>query len=257
MEQYLIPNLSKACGLLILLSDNPDGVSMVQIEKKLDLPKTTAFRILKTLCISEMACKMGNLYFPGSALIRIGLQVLHGTQLRQKGLPILRELTAKTHLTSHIAIPSGGYSLILEVCDSPGPLRVASRPGTLVDLHCSSTGKVFLATLFYDKLDEFLVKYPMSSRTEFTITEKGKILSHLETIRRQGYAVDDQEYHLGVRCLACPVWDMQDQVVAAIGITGPVSELTGGNVPALAYLVMQTADQLSKSLGYSGKQGKE
>ena len=88
------------------------------------------------------------------------------------------------------------------------------------------------------------------------MTEKDRILSHLEIIRRQGYAVDDQEYHLGVRCLACPVWDMQDQVVAAIGITGPVSELTGDKIPVLTELVMQTADQLSKSLGYSGNKSR-
>ena len=253
MDKYIIPNLSKACRLLSFLSDHPKGVSMIRIEKELDLPKTTAFRILKTFCMSEMACKMGNLYFPGSELVRIGLQSLHGTKLREKGIPVLQDLTARTQMTSHIAIPSGGYSLILEVSDSPSPVRVASRPGSLVDLHCSSTGKVFLAYLFAAKLDELFTGQSLLRRTDNTITDKDKLRLHLETICRLGYAVDDEEYHAGVRCLACPVRDMQNQVVAAIGITGPSAEVTHIAIPGLANKVIESANELSKSLGYSIK----
>ena len=107
-----------------------------------------------------------------------------------------------------------------------------------------------------DRLDEIFKRNSLHRRTPHTITDKRRMRAHLETISREGYAVDDEEYHSGVRCIASPVRDMQSHVVAAIGITGPSIEITSDRIPDLANRVMQAADQLSRSLGYSKKEAR-
>lgn len=250
-RQYIIPNLSKACELLGFLAGRPEGVSSATIEKSLGIPKTTAFRVLRTLCAGGMAQRRGNLYFAGSGLIRIGLQALNGIGLRESAVPVLRELTQRTGQTSHAAILSGRQSLILEVCDSPGPVRVASRAGTLVDLHCSSTGKVFLAFGAAGEIDAALAG-SLAARTERTLTDAAAVREELAAVRRLGYACDDEEYHRGVRCVAAPVYDLNGSVAAALGVTGTAADIPPERVPELGQEVIAAAGRLSGALGYKG-----
>jgi DNA-binding IclR family transcriptional regulator len=249
MEQYLTPNLVKALELLKLLAENEQGLGSSAIEKQLSVARTTAFRILKTLCHKQMAQKRGGLYFAGPALYEIGLQALSRLPLRQRAVPVLRELTRKTGHTSHLAVPSGWHSLILEVCDSPAPIHAASRSGTLADLHCSATGKIFLSYLYSDRLDEFFAQVQPQARTKKTITAPGVLRKMIKETSVQGFAIDDEEYHTGVRCLAAPVFDMQHQIIAAIGITGPATEISFETIPSLSKIVLAAAGELSRSLG--------
>jgi DNA-binding IclR family transcriptional regulator len=249
MEQYLTPNLVKALEILKLLAENEHGLSSSAIEKQLSIARTTAFRILKSLCHKEMAQKRGSLYFAGPMLYEVGLQALSRLPLRQRAVGVLQELTRQTGHTSHLAVPSGWHSLLLEVCDRPAPIRVASRSGTLAYLHCSATGKLFLSFLYRDRLEEFWTQAQPQPRTPKTITDIDSLRKMTEQVNRQGFAVDDEEYHTGIRCLAAPVFDMQKQVIAAVGITGPATEISFEAIPSLSKIVLAAAGDLSRSLG--------
>jgi DNA-binding IclR family transcriptional regulator len=155
MNNYTIPNLVKACEIMAILADRPTGISALEAENLTQIPRTTVFRILKTLCSEGMADKRGTLFFAGPGLVQIGLNSLRSLEIRSMAIPFLSELATNTHFTAHIAIPSGWQSLILEVHDSPNPVRVASRSGTTVPLHCSSTGKIFLAYLHEQSLNDY------------------------------------------------------------------------------------------------------
>ena len=152
MEQYTIPNLVKAIDVLRLISQHPQGLNAVAIEKQTLVPRTTVFRILRTLLSVGWVRKDNDRYYAGLGLVEIGLNAINKLEIRQLAAPILQELTAETEFTSHLAIPSGTQSMIVEVCDSPHPLRVASRPGSRLSMHCSSTGKIFLSYLYADQL---------------------------------------------------------------------------------------------------------
>jgi DNA-binding IclR family transcriptional regulator len=249
MEHYLTPNLVKALDVLKLLAENEHGLSSSAIEKQVSIARTTAFRILKSLCHKEMAQKRGGLYYAGPMLYEVGLQALSRLPLRQRAVPVLQELTAKTGHTSHLAVPSGWHSLLLEVCDRMAPIRVASRSGTLAHLHCSATGKLFLAFLYHDRLEEFCTQAQPQIRTPKTKCDIASIRTMTEQVKQQGFALDDEEYHLGVRCLAAPVFDMSKQIIAAIGITGPATEISFEMIPSLSKMVITLAAQLSRSLG--------
>jgi DNA-binding IclR family transcriptional regulator len=249
MEQHLTPNLVKALEVLKLLAENEQGLSSSDIEKRVSIARTTAFRILKSLCHKEMAQKRGGLYFAGPMLYEVGLQALSRLPLRQRAVPVLQELTRRTGHTSHLAVPSGWHSLILEVCDSSAPIRVASRSGTLADLHCSATGKIFLSYLYRDRLKEFCTQVQPQARTEKTAIDIVSLTKMTEEVPGQGFAIDNEEYHAGVRCLAAPVFDMQHQVIAAVGITGPATEILIETIPSLSKIVIASAANLSRSLG--------
>ena len=249
MNQYIIPNLAKGVGVLRLLSEHPSGLSALQIERHTKLPRTTVFRILKTLQAEGLVCKRANQFMAGPGLLEIGLNALNQLDIRALAVPILQDLTHETGFTSHLAVPSGRQSLLLEVCDCSGPVRVASRAGSAVDLHCSSTGKVFLAFLYADAIKEFYQDRPLTRRTASTITDLEQLQLSLEQIRKQGYAVDDGEYHEDIRCVAAPVYHGDGSVIAAVGITAPANQLQKAKYSQLAQKAIIAAEKLSQQLG--------
>jgi len=121
MEQYTIPNLVKAIDVLRLLSEHPQGLDAAAIVKQTSVPRTTAFRILRTLLSVGWVRKDEDRYYTGPGLVEIGLNAINKLEVRQLAVPILEELTAETEFSSHLAIPSGAQSMLVEVCDSPIP----------------------------------------------------------------------------------------------------------------------------------------
>jgi DNA-binding IclR family transcriptional regulator len=106
-------------------------------------------------------------------------------------------------------------------------------------MHCSSTGKIFLAFLYYDNLDLMFADTVMDKCTNNTITDVSALRKELQKVMALGYAVDDQEYHPDVRCVAAPIRDNRGVVVAAIGITAPASSFTKAHIPHFAAQVKE------------------
>jgi len=253
-ERYVIPNLRNACRILKLLGRSTDGYKVADIGRKLEIPVTTTLRIMTTLHLEGLVRKNGTHYELGPVLIQLGNASLAGTEIRTTALPVLEKLTAKISETSHLAIPCDNRSLIVAVQDSPHPLRAASRPGFLADLYCSSTGKTFLAFLHYPRIEEFIGAVPLPQRTSHTLTTLPALRREIELTRKRGYSLDDEEFHLGVRCLAAPVYNGQGEVAAAIGITAATVRFTRERIPEMAVAVKAAAAELSRLLGHSEPQ---
>lgn len=251
MNQYCIPNLTKACEVIKILADRPNGITSAQAEKLTGTSKTTIFRILKTLCAQNFAEKRGGVFFAGPGLIQIGLNSLNSLEIRSMSAPHLALLAEKTHYTAHIAIPSGFQSLIIQVHDSPNPVRVASRSGTTVPLHCSSTGKVFLAYIYERQLKEYFSAAEIEQKTSNTIVSLERMQKEIVRIRDDGFAVDDHEFHEDVWCVAGPVMDSSGKVIAAIGVTGPSVQSDSNRKNEICIQVKKAAEKLSTELGYN------
>jgi DNA-binding IclR family transcriptional regulator len=252
-ERYVIPNLRNACRILKLLGSSPDGFKIADIGRTLDIPVTTTLRIMTTLHLEGLVRKRGSLYELGPVLIQLGNASLAGTEIRSAALPVLEALTARTDETAHLAIPCDNRSLIVAVQDSPHPLRAASRPGFLAELHCSSTGKTLLAFMHYQRLGEFYgngTSRPVK-RTPHTLTTLGEIKREIELTRKRGYSLDDEEFAPGIRCVAAPVFASDGTVAAAIGITASTVRFTRERVPEMAGKVQAAAAELSRLLGYT------
>lgn len=252
-ERYVIPNLRNACRILKLLGSSPDGFKIADIGRTLDIPVTTTLRIMTTLHLEGLVRKQGALYELGPVLIQLGNASLAGTEIRSAALPVLETLTGRTDETSHLAIPCDNRSLIIAVQDSPHPLRAASRPGFLAELHCSSTGKTLLAFMHHQRLGEFYGNGSArpAKRTPHTLTTLAEIKREIELTRKRGYSLDDEEFAPGIRCLAAPVYASDGTLAAAIGITASTVRFTRERVPEMAGKVQAAATELSRLLGYT------
>lgn len=250
MDKYVIPNLRNACRLLKAIAHSSTEWHVADLSRELGIPATTALRIVHTLEQEGFVRKDGRTVRLGPSLIHLGHGAVGETELRQEAVPVLQSLAQRTDETAHVAVPCEGRSLIVAVCDSPHPLRAASRPGTLAEMHCSSTGKVLLAHVYHDRLTEFVVSHPLTRHTPNTLTQLKALRDALDQVRRVGYAVDDEEFHPGVRCLAAPVFDARGKVVAGIGITAAATRFTAAKTQVMAAHVLEAASELSRRLGH-------
>jgi DNA-binding IclR family transcriptional regulator len=252
LERYVIPNLRNASRIMKLLAQNPDGYKAADIARELRIPVTTTLRIMATLQLEGFVRKADGRFELGPVLIHLGNASLAGTEIRNAALPVLQDLTNRTDETSHLAVPCDDRALIVAVQDSSHPLRAASRPGFLAELHCSSTGKSFLAFLHRARIDTFYGKNRPTKRTPHTLTTLAEIRREADLTFKRGYSLDDEEFALGVRCLAAPVHSSDGSVIAAIGITAATVRFTRERIPEIAAIVTQSAAELSRSLGYHG-----
>lgn len=248
MKKYTIPNLQNACRVLKHLAaiDHPMGVG--ELSEQLEVPRTTMLRIVSTLEEEGLIVADNRRYQLGALMAHLGARAMDNVDVRRMALPILKELSNNSRETSHIASRVGTQVMILEVCDSPNPVRAASRAGSLADIHCSATGKVYLA---YDESadDSLLKEMELKARTQHTMTSIDQVLAETEKTRAQGFALDDEEYAEGVRCLAAPVYDAQGQLATAIGITASTMTFPRERIQEIANNVCIAARKLSKNLG--------
>ncbi|MGC3989116.1 MAG: IclR family transcriptional regulator [Chthoniobacteraceae bacterium] len=219
MPDYRIPNLANACRLLKAAVQWGRPFRVAEAAVRLGVPRTTVIRIVHTLVGEGFLVQSEQGYQLGGALELLGLAAATTPDLAAVAKPALQRLAEQTRETSHLAVWNEGRALIVAVCDSPHPLRAASRPGTRAYAHASATGKVLLAGQPGEQLRAALPGLERKRLTARTITTLSGLRQELETVRAEGYAVDNEEYHEGVRCLAVPVWDARGKVCAAIGIT--------------------------------------
>ncbi len=257
MPAYRIPNLANACRVLKHLGNEPQGRTISQLASALKIPRTTCLRIVQTLSDQRFLAEGSRGYVLGGALIPLGMKALDELDLPALAQPVLRELTRATGETCHVAVwNEGGRVLIIAVNDSVHPLGASSRPGTLAFAHCSATGKVLLAFNHLARLDEVVPAATRERRTIRTIVDGPALERELRGVVAMGCAVDNEEYHEGVRCVAAPVYDAQGRVCAAIGITASTTRLPGSAVATAAGSVKAAAEKLSARLGWVGEDGK-
>lgn len=250
MTKYHIPNLDKACQVIEMIAGTPEGCHLKAIAAELDIPRTTALRIVETLLNrSFLARNEAGALTLGTALVHLGVIALDSLDIRSFARPVLKALSNETGESSHIAMLNGDKSLLVEVCDSPHPVRIASRPGTLVDLHCSSTGKVFLAFSIPEPA-KFCQTLDLSAHTRNTSTTVKAVLADIEQTRQQGYAIDEEEYVLGARCMAAPIMNAFGKTIAAVGITASTSTFTKPKIPKMSALLRDAAAAISSSMGF-------
>jgi DNA-binding IclR family transcriptional regulator len=164
--------------------------------------------------------------------------------LREQAKPFLYELAEATGEAAHVAVYAQGQALVIADVESNKTLRVASGIGRLSPLHCTAIGKSLLAFSGVPVPDE------LSRETAHTIIDAEQLRIHLSDIRFQGYALDDEEYDDGVRCLAVPVYDYSGDAIATLGISGPTVRLPLESLPEFANAVKTASRRLSERLGF-------
>jgi DNA-binding IclR family transcriptional regulator len=171
--------------------------------------------------------------------------------LRQKAGPFLCELTQRTGLTAHMAILEHNEALLVAKVEPSGTLPVATWVGKRIDYHCTSLGKALIAWLGEEEIDRLVKERRMLRHNENTICTPARLKQELMRTRQAGYAVDDEEEEIGVRCVGAPVIGVSGDVEAAVSVSGSVAQIRLEDVTRLGTLVQEAAFDMSRRLGVS------
>ncbi len=244
--------VERALAMLEAVSEEPEGLSNADISRKLKIPKSSASYILRTLE------KQGYLHRDsGGGKYRVGLKILSlsrgalsGIDVREVALPIMRRLMEKTTLTCHLAILDGPEAVYIEKVEPQGFIRMDTWVGRRMRVHATSVGKALVAYIPEGQLQKIVADRPMERRTPKTITTLPRLLKELEKVRALGYSVDDEENNLGARCLGAPVFNQRGEIEAAVGLSGPISQVNSETMPRIVEALKDAARHLSMQLGY-------
>ncbi len=248
--------IERASSILDILGKSPQGLSVGDLSKKTGFPKGTTHRLLTSLAYFDYVRQdsMTRKYHLGFKLVELGNRLLHQLDLRTEAHPYLIELAERTKETVHMVILDRNEALYVDKVDAnvhDGGLRMVSMLGARIPTHCSALGKAMLAFLPEDRLVSIVKDKGLPRRTENTITDIEELKEHLQLVRKQGYALDDEENEKGVKCLAAPIRYQNGNVEAAISISVPGTRVrTDTLLTTLKDQVTETAMKISQILGY-------
>jgi IclR family acetate operon transcriptional repressor len=245
---YQIRSVVRALEVMIAVSElGPADLS--KVAAGVGLHPSTTLRMLETLRSRDMVRQRRGLWEIGARAFEIGSTFLRRVSLAQEAQVLVEELAAQANETASFGILDNGEVLYLAIAHGQWELGIQSLPGGRHPAHCTALGKVMLADLAWDEVEQILAEHPPVQRTPATLVEPEDIRRDLARVRRRGYAIDAEERLPGVVCLAAPIRDSTGTVVAAISISGPKLRLGRGRIPALADEVMAVADKGSVILG--------
>ena len=251
--EYIIQAVSHALDLLEQFHDDVDELGVTELSKRLKLHKNNVFRLLATLesrgYIEQN--KATENYRLGLKALELGQTFIKQMGLLRQAKPILDNIVSTCNETSYVAIFKDGYVVYLDVVETDMTVRVVSRVGSRLPAYCTAAGKVHLAHMSEDEINELLPTRELKTFTPATIASREALMKELVQVAEQGYAIDDEELDLGVRCVAAPIRDYTRRIVGAISISGPSMRLNNERIEQeLVPLVLDAAEELSTRLGY-------
>lgn len=250
-----VPALERGLMILEYLAQSRRGVTLSQLTQKLQLPRSTGHALLLTYQRTGYVdrCEKTGRYCLGFRLQALANQAIGGTSLRTQAAPLLHQLMQETGLTVHLAVMGEGEAILIDRIEAPGSPHLATWVGKRMGLHCTALGKVLISELHESVLDDLIRKHGLMRYNENTIASRRTLHLACETVQRLGYATDDEEEEIGVRCIGAPLRNATGEIVAAISISGTKAQLE--NIQARASQVVTTAALLSQEIsGFSREQ---
>ena len=252
-EDKGVQSIDRALDIIEAVADAGRPMGLTEISNQVGLHKSTAYRIIETLS------KRGYLARTEEGAYKIGLKLIdavscyiNSLELQTEARPYVAKLAAKFGLTAHLGVLDGEYVVYIEKMDVFSSVRMYSQIGLRMHAYCSSLGKVLLAGLSKEELEAQMKNCSFIRFTPHTIGNMQDLQEELRNVRKQGWAMDDEEYELGNRCIAAPIYDYCGEIVAAISASGSTIQITDEKITQIAEGVMQIAHEISQGLGYTG-----
>jgi IclR family acetate operon transcriptional repressor len=253
-DRYALRSVSRALDVLEALGKaGNEGMTVAGVAEQIGVSKSTAFALLQTLLLRNFVADVrlggSRRYRLGLALVYLGDRAAEDVGVSQLAMPVLRELTEVTGLTSRLAILDQGYAVAISRVDAPGILRIASALGQRELPHCSALGKSLLALLPPARVVKLLAQTGMPRRTEYTLLTPGELMTDLMLVAQRGYAFDNEEDNIGVVCIGAAITNREGEGVAAISVTTLKSGLDDDDLHELGRTLRRYADRVSRKLG--------
>jgi IclR family transcriptional regulator, KDG regulon repressor len=246
-----VQSIGRAFAILEEVARNRDGIGLAELSKRVGLHNSTAFHLIRTMVTLGYIrqVKETKRYRVGRPLFALAASSLDEIEMVGLATPVLEDLSQQTGETGHFAVRMGDTVMIIARTSSPGAFQLADRVGVIRPAHCTALGKVMLAALRPDRLEQFLARSELKAFTPKSITDVDRLRREIAEVRRNGIAFDDGEFDPEVRCCAVPVKDFTGLVIGAIGISGPIWRLSIQVLQSHARTIRSAADRLSAEFG--------
>src|SRR5580658_4891550 len=251
---YQLHSLDRAVAVLEMLGESDTALSLAEVCQRLRLHKSTAHRSLMVLERSALIERTPeNRYRLGLKLYELGNRAVEQVDLRTRVHPYFRRLAAHVGETVHLSVLQKTSIVYLDKVEPNRRVCVSSKTGTSNPVYCTSMGKAMLAFQPPEVIEQIVSKIRFVRYTRKTLTSREALLKALERVRRRGYAIDDQEIEVGVRCIGAPIFYEHHRAIAAVSVSGPASRITVQSVPAIAEHLLRCCHEISASLGLHSK----
>jgi len=246
-----VQSVDRAMLLLEALGEDEEGYRLTDLAIRTGLSPSTAHRLLTTLEKRRFVefNPSDNMWHVGRQAFAIGSAFVRRRNFVAPALPFLRRLRDLTHETANLGIVEEGEVVVLTQVESREIMRAITRVGGRAPMVTSGIGKAILATYPDQDVVAIIQQHGMKRLTPKSMVRAGALRDALDRVRRDGYAVDDQEFLTGLRCVAAVVYNDQAEALAAISVSGLASRVPPERVPELGRLVRETARDLTLALG--------
>jgi DNA-binding IclR family transcriptional regulator len=250
-ERKRLSSVATALQLLKSFSEEQVEIGISALARRLGVAKSTAHRLAATL-VSEGMLEQDpetEKYRLGIALFRLGALVRRRMDVSNQARPYLYELREKTNETVHLAILDGTEIMYVYNLESTQAIRMRSDIGVRKPAYCTAEGQAILAFRPPEVIDQ-VIQRGLLPLTPQTITDPAKLLKALSVVRQRGCAIEDEESEIGMRSISAPIRNDAGEVVASVGVAGPATRLSKKAIAAFVPHVIETADLVSRRLGY-------
>ena len=253
MAEKIIQSVDRALTIFELFEEHTKELSVKEMSNSLSLSKSTIHGLLKTLELRGYLSQNpdNQKYRLGLKHFELGNLVAKQMDLKQIAYTVIQELAERIKETIHLVILDGKEAVYIEKVDGPGALRMYSQVGKRVPMYCTGVGKAILAFLEEEQIRSILNTTSYTKFTQYTLTDPDEIYNQLIQVRENGYAMDDEEIELGLLCIAAPIFNHDNKVVASISCAGPKFRFENEQLEDRICKIKHAAVKISQQLGWN------
>jgi len=245
-----VQSLDRALSILERLAE-ADGMTLTDLAQSVGLAPSTTHRLLTTLEQRRFAAfdEEYGVWVIGVGAFNVGNAFLRNRRIVTLGRPVMRRLMEDVGETVNLAVQDQNELVYVTQFESHAPMRAFFRPGRRAPMHASAVGKAMLAEVDDAVLTEVLHQKGMPRFTDKTIVEPAALRRELARIRERGWAVDDEEHTVGMRCVAATIHNEHGEVIAGVSLSGPSVRVTETRLGELGARVVQAANAITEQIG--------
>ena len=246
-----VQSVDRALAILGIVSQH-NQIGITDICKALDLNKTTVYRLLSTLMNNGYIeqVKGSNKYRCTFKLFEMGNKRIQDLDLLEEAKPALEKLADLTKETVHLVVEEGTEIVYIHKVESTNTIRMHTWVGKKNPMYRTAVGKAILAFSDKEKAIDIWNKSEIVQNTPYTITNINDFLEQLVLVRKNGYAIDNEETEIGIRCVAAPILDFSKNVIGALSISIPTIRFPENEIEVYGNHVKKCSEVISKKLGY-------
>ena len=245
-----VQSITRALSILDVLAESEAGLTLALLSKRVALPPSSTHRLLTTLQRRQFVRfdSPSKSWHVGVQAFVVGSAFAQSCDVVAMAKPYMRRLVERTGETVNLYVLKGGEAFCMAQVQSPQMIGSISRPGGGLAMHRSASGKAILSNMPKDEITDILARYGMPRSTRNTIVSMKRLETELANTRARRYAIDDEEFTLGLRCVSAPILDERAVAYAALSVAGPTGRMTDERLAILGNIVSSAAHSITLEL---------